>query len=134
MTQHLRGILALVVVVLVWGTTFPAMKELTAYFSPVWIILTRFAIATVLLSPFLWRARRTDLMLGGILGLLLFFCYLFQVEGLALTTSNRNAFICGLNVLVVPLLGLLGGRLPEPEANGRRYLKFPLDVLEGSTW
>ena len=113
MTQHLRGILALVVVVLVWGTTFPAMKELTAYFSPVWIIVTRFAIATVLLSPFLWRARRTDLMLGATLGLLLFFCYLFQVEGLALTTSNRNAFICGLNVLVVPLLGLLGGRLPE---------------------
>jgi drug/metabolite transporter (DMT)-like permease len=52
-------------------------------------------------------------MLGATLGLLLFFCYLFQVEGLALTTSNRNAFICGLNVLVVPLLGLLGGRLPE---------------------
>ena len=74
MTQHLRGIAALVVVVLVWGTTFPAMKELTAYFSPVWIIVTRFAIATVLLSPFLWRARRTDVMLGGILGLLLFFC------------------------------------------------------------
>jgi hypothetical protein len=22
-----------------------------------------------------------------------------------------------------------GGRLPEPEANGRRYLKFPLDGL-----
>ena len=113
MTQHLRGIAALVVVVLVWGTTFPAMKELTAYFSPVWIILTRFAIATVLLTPFLWRARRADLALGATLGLLLFFCYLFQVEGLALTTSNRNAFICGLNVLVVPLLGLLGGRLPE---------------------
>ncbi|WP_198116116.1 DMT family transporter [Massilia rhizosphaerae] len=113
MTQHLRGIAALVVVVLVWGTTFPAMKELTAYFSPVWIILTRFAIATVLLTPFLWRARRADLALGATLGLLLFFCYVFQVEGLALTTSNRNAFICGLNVLVVPLLGLLGGRLPE---------------------
>jgi drug/metabolite transporter (DMT)-like permease len=113
MTQHLRGILALVVVVLVWGTTFPAMKELTAYFSPVWIILTRFAIAALLLAPFLWRARRTDLVSGATLGLMLFFCYLFQVEGLALTTSNRNAFICGLNVLVVPLLGLLGGRLPE---------------------
>jgi glyoxylase-like metal-dependent hydrolase (beta-lactamase superfamily II) len=27
-----------------------------------------------------------------------------------------------------------GGRLPEPEANGRRYLKFPLDVLGGATW
>jgi uncharacterized protein (TIGR01244 family) len=27
-----------------------------------------------------------------------------------------------------------GGRLPEPEANGKRYLKFPLDALEGSAW
>lgn len=27
-----------------------------------------------------------------------------------------------------------GGRLPEPESNGRRYLKFPLDALEGAAW
>ena len=27
-----------------------------------------------------------------------------------------------------------GGRLPEPEANGRRYLKFPLDALQGARW
>ncbi len=27
-----------------------------------------------------------------------------------------------------------GGRLPEPEANGKRYLKFPLDALEGALW
>lgn len=113
MTQPLRGILALVLVVLVWGTTFPAMKDLTATFSPVWIILVRFAVATLLLSPFLWRARRADLAAGLLLGLVLFFCYLFQVEGLALTSSNRNAFITGLNVLVVPLLGVLGGRWPE---------------------
>lgn len=113
MTQQLRGILALVVVVLVWGTTFPAMKDLTATFSPVWIILVRFALAMLILSPFLWRARRSDLASGVLLGLVLFFCYLFQVEGLALTSSNRNAFITGLNVLVVPLLGVLGGRLPE---------------------
>ena len=113
MTQQLRGIAALILVVLVWGTTFPAMKDLTANFSPVWIILTRFALAALLLSPFLWRAQRGDLRSGVLLGLVLFFCYLFQVEGLALTSSNRNAFITGLNVLVVPLLGVLGGRLPE---------------------
>jgi drug/metabolite transporter (DMT)-like permease len=113
MNQQLRGIFALVIVVLVWGTTFPAMKDLTTTFSPVWIILTRFAIAAVLLAPFLWRAKRSDLQSGMLLGVVLFFCYLFQVEGLALTSSNRNAFICGLNVLVVPLLGILGGRLPE---------------------
>jgi uncharacterized protein (TIGR01244 family) len=27
-----------------------------------------------------------------------------------------------------------GGRLPEPEDNGRRYLKIPLDTLEGAVW
>jgi len=27
-----------------------------------------------------------------------------------------------------------GGSLPEPESNGRRYLKIPLDALEGAAW
>lgn len=27
-----------------------------------------------------------------------------------------------------------GGRLPQPESNGRRYLKIPLDLLTGATW
>ncbi len=27
-----------------------------------------------------------------------------------------------------------GGRLPEPEADGRRYLKFPLDALSDAAW
>ncbi|KPQ24493.1 MAG: hypothetical protein HLUCCA13_09560 [Halomonas sp. HL-48] len=27
-----------------------------------------------------------------------------------------------------------GGRLPEPEANGKRYLKIPLNALEGAAW
>lgn len=113
MHRHLHGILALLLVTLVWGTTFPAMKDLTGHFSAVWIILVRFAMAAVILAPFLWRARMDDVRSGAILGALLFFCFVFQVEGLALTTSNRNAFICGLNVLVVPLLGVLAGKLPE---------------------
>jgi drug/metabolite transporter (DMT)-like permease len=113
MSYQLRGILALLIVTLVWGTTFPAMKDLTATLSPAWIVFTRFAIAALLLSPFFVRAAGADLVSGAMLGLLLFFCYVCQVEGLALTTSNRNAFICGLNVLIVPLLGVLAGRPPE---------------------
>lgn len=113
MSHPLRGIFALLIVTLVWGTTFPAMKALTADVSPAWIVFTRFALAALLLSPFLVRAARRDLVSGAMLGLLLFFCYVFQVEGLALTSSNRNAFICGLNVLIVPLLGVLAGRPPE---------------------
>jgi drug/metabolite transporter (DMT)-like permease len=113
MPQHLRGIAALLVVTLVWGTTFPAMKDMTGYLSASWIVLARFTLAAVLLSPFLWRARWNDIKLGAMVGVVLFFCYVFQIEGLALTSSNRNAFVTGLNVLVVPLLGVLVGKLPE---------------------
>ncbi|EGF31299.1 Permease of the drug/metabolite transporter (DMT) superfamily [Oxalobacteraceae bacterium IMCC9480] len=111
--HRLQGIFALLIVTLVWGTTFPAMKDLTAHFSAVWIILVRFAMAGLLLSPFLWRARWRDCLPGALLGATLFLCYMLQLEGLALTTSNRNAFVTGLNVLVVPLLGLLAGKAPE---------------------
>jgi glyoxylase-like metal-dependent hydrolase (beta-lactamase superfamily II) len=31
-------------------------------------------------------------------------------------------------------VNIRGGRLPEPEDNGRRYLKIPLDALEGAAW
>lgn len=113
MPQHARGILALLIVTIVWGTTFPAMKEMTGYLSANWIVVSRFGIASVLLLPFVIRARWKDLHYGFMAGVLLFFCYLFQVEGLALTTSNRNAFICGLNVLVVPLLGIAMGKWPD---------------------
>lgn len=31
-------------------------------------------------------------------------------------------------------VNMRGGSLPAPEANGRRYLKFPLDALKGAAW
>jgi glyoxylase-like metal-dependent hydrolase (beta-lactamase superfamily II) len=31
-------------------------------------------------------------------------------------------------------VNLRGGRLPEPEDNGKRYLKFPLDAFTGAAW
>ncbi len=31
-------------------------------------------------------------------------------------------------------VNIRGGRLPEPESDGRRYLKFPLDALKAAAW
>lgn len=31
-------------------------------------------------------------------------------------------------------VNLMGGRLPEPENNGKRYLKIPLDAFDGVPW
>src|SRR6218665_3482533 len=97
------GLLALLVVTVVWGTTFPAMKLLSQWLDALQIIWLRFAIALAVLVP-LWRGMlRHERRWGGALGLLLFLAFWLQIGGLARTSSNRNAFVTGLNVLVVPL-------------------------------
>lgn len=108
-----RGVLALLIVTMVWGTTFPAMKDLSSHFSAVWIAFLRFAMASLLLLPFMLKARRPDFIWGGVLGMMLFAAFMLQVEALGQMSANRNAFITGLNVLIVPLLGILAGRMPE---------------------
>lgn len=112
--DRLWGMLALLTVTVVWGTTFPAVKALTVHFSALWIVLLRFSLAALLLSPWLVRIRRAELVGGALLGLPLFCSFLFQIEGLALSSANRNAFIYGLNALMVPLLGLVSRRAIGP--------------------
>ncbi|MBI5923693.1 MAG: DMT family transporter [Betaproteobacteria bacterium] len=109
-TSHRWGVLALLAVTVVWGTTFPAMKDLTAEVSPIRIVAVRFLIAALILSP-LWRGmQKAEIKAGIMLGSLLFVAFMLQVEGLVLTSSNRSAFVTGLNVILVPLIGTLLGQ------------------------
>ncbi|WCM93454.1 DMT family transporter [Acidovorax sp. NCPPB 2350] len=112
------GLIALLVVTLVWGTTFPSMKLLASSgLDALQLIWARFAIALAVLAPLWWGMRRAERRWGLALGLLLFLAFWLQIEGLARTSSNRNAFVTGLSVLVVPLLAMAvlsrryGGRL-----------------------
>ena len=52
------------------------------------------------------------------------------------TLRNRRDNTLPMPKLILHALqvNIRGGRLPEPEANGKRYLKFPLDALDGSVW
>ena len=101
------GLLALLAVTMVWGTTFPAMKQLSTDLSALHIIWLRFGMAALVLLP-LWRGiRSAEWRWGMALGVLNFIAFWLQIEGLGLTTSNRNAFVTGLNVLIVPLLAWL---------------------------
>ncbi|QIL84030.1 EamA family transporter [Diaphorobacter sp. HDW4A] len=107
MRSERRGLVALLIVTVVWGTTFPAMKLLSGHLDALQIIWARFAIALAVLLP-LWHGMRSNERRWGIaLGALLFIAFWLQIEGLARTTSNRNAFVTGLNVLVVPILAML---------------------------
>lgn len=105
-TQPL-GLLALLLITAVWGTTFPAMKQLTGELSALQIIGLRFGMAALVLLPLWWGMRRAEWRWGLVLGVLNFVAFWLQIEGLHHTTSNRNAFVTGLNVLIVPLLACL---------------------------
>jgi drug/metabolite transporter (DMT)-like permease len=106
------GVLILLGVTLVWGTTFPLLKSAAADLSGVEISALRFLVAAVCMLPFLLKAPRRAWKDGALLSAFGLASYVAQAYGLQFISSNRSAFLTSLNVLMVPLLGMLfGGRL-----------------------
>ncbi|MEN3111244.1 DMT family transporter [Uliginosibacterium paludis] len=104
--------LALIVVTLTWGTTFPAMKAVSQQMPAGMMVGVRWALGALALAPFIrWRDRRLwrD---AALLATPLFLSFVLQVLGLTFMSAGRNAFITALNVIMVPLMmPLLGGRI-----------------------
>lgn len=57
-----------------------------------------------------------------------------EEEFVALRTKRDKTLPMPKLILHALQVNIRGGRLPEPEANGKRYLKFPLDSLQGAAW
>ena len=105
-----RHVLALLLVTLVWGATFPVLKVATAQLSGVEVSALRFALAGLCLLPWAWRAPRSAWRDGTWLGALALTSYVAQAYGLQFISSNRSAFLTSLNVLMVPLFGMALGQ------------------------
>ena len=103
------SVLSLLFVTLVWGATFPVLKIATAQLSGVEVSALRFMLAAVCMLPWALRAPSKAWWDGALLGALVLFSYVAQAYGLQFISSNRSAFLTSLNVLMVPLLGLLFG-------------------------
>jgi drug/metabolite transporter (DMT)-like permease len=110
MSRHRLGLIALLAVTAVWGSTFPGMKPLTTQMSALEIIGLRCLISGIVFVPVLFAVGRAELRWGFVIGAVQFVAFYLQVLGLAETTSNRNAFVTGLNVLIVPFLARLWGQ------------------------
>jgi glyoxylase-like metal-dependent hydrolase (beta-lactamase superfamily II) len=57
-----------------------------------------------------------------------------EAEFIALREARDRTLPMPKLILHALQVNLRGGRLPEPEDNGRCYLKFPLDALAGAAW
>ena len=109
--MHYRYPLILLLVTVVWGMTFPVLKVATGLLSGVEITTLRFCIAALCMLPFVRGISFAAWRDGFWLGALALFSMAAQAYGLQFIASNRSAFLTSLNVLMVPLLGLLlGGR------------------------
>jgi drug/metabolite transporter (DMT)-like permease len=106
-------VLILLFVTLVWGATFPVLKLATAQLSGLEISTLRFLIAALVMFPFALRAPRHSWRDGGVLGGIVLVSYVAQAYGLEHISSNRSAFLTSLNVLMVPLLGIVLGSRPN---------------------
>lgn len=148
MSPHLRGILLLVVVTAVWGSTFAVVKTLGELLAPAVLIAWRFLIASLALLPVvLIRQARANAVQGGpqpkgagerpnaprqlwrdglILGAWLIAGYGTQTIALQTTSANRAAFFTALSVVLVPVWLVFAQRRRMPLA---LWVALPLAVL-----
>lgn len=101
--------LLLLLVAMIWGSGFPATKIiLDSGIKPFEFLGIRFFITAVVMF-YIMRVKKikiekTEKNLGLIAGLILFSAFAFQTVGLVYTTSSKNAFITGANVIFVPYI------------------------------
>lgn len=131
---HTRGLLLLILVTALWGSTFAVVKELGQVLPPSVLIAWRFLIATVALLPVLTLVRRTPGTAapsrplwrdGLLLGAWLMAGYGTQTVALQTTGANRAAFFTALSVVLVPLWLTVAQRRPLPLP---LWLALPLAV------
>jgi drug/metabolite transporter (DMT)-like permease len=109
MKKSFMADITLFIVAIVWGSGFVATKVLlNAGIQPFYMMGLRFIIAGiglgVIFNKQLFKIKKTDILSGFIVGFLLFLSFGAQTVGLQFTTPSMNAFLTGVNVVVVPFL------------------------------
>jgi drug/metabolite transporter (DMT)-like permease len=111
--SRLRADLALVLVALFWGLTFPLIRGVLEQLSPAQFVAWRFSLAVLAFMPLflLDRGARSGLKdvlgVGALLGLISGASYFAQTWGLQTVPAGRAAFITGTSVVIVPMMAPL---------------------------
>lgn len=135
LSRAFRADILMLITAAVWGFAFVAQRAGMEFVGPYTFNGVRFFLGGLSLLPFLFLrrpegqanaasstrdgtqdvapARTVYLFLYGLLaGLVLFLGSSFQQVGLVYTSAGNAGFITGLYVIMVPILGLIGGRRP----------------------
>lgn len=106
--KRFKGEIALLIITVIWGATFPIIKESLNDSTPFIFVAVRFSIASILILPFfLSKVRllnKETLKAGLVLGVLMFGGFVTQTIGLNHTTATKSGFITGSVVVMIPFL------------------------------
>jgi drug/metabolite transporter (DMT)-like permease len=116
--KKIAAVVMLLLTTFFWGLTFTIVKDAVAKVDVFVFLAQRFVIAFLLLLVICLvrggKLSRTTLLHGMSMGLFLFSAYAFQTVALLSTTASNTGFLTGMNVVFVPLIGLLWFRQAIP--------------------
>ncbi|MFT4182040.1 MAG: DMT family transporter [Rhizobium sp.] len=112
---RIQANLVLLLAAAIWGGGFVAQSTAMKAIGPFWFIGLRFAVATIVILPFLWMENRKaekpltrrNWLSFLFIGLALFGGAATQQIGLLTTTVTNSSFITGLYVVFVPLIAVV---------------------------
>ena len=113
--SRMQANLLLLVAAAIWGGGFVAQSTAMKSIGPFWFIGLRFAVATVVVLPFVRMENRKaakpltrrNWLSFLLIGLALFGGAATQQLGLLTTTVTNSSFITGLYVVFVPLIAVI---------------------------
>ncbi len=113
--SRIQANLLLLLAAAIWGGGFVAQSTAMKAIGPFWFIGLRFAVATVVVLPFVWMENRKaakpltprNWLSFLLIGIALFGGAATQQLGLLTTTVTNSSFITGLYVVFVPLIAVI---------------------------
>jgi drug/metabolite transporter (DMT)-like permease len=101
--------LSLLLTGLIWGTGFIATHWALESGMPTTLtLLFRFSVSALILGALIFKRIRKitlqELGWGSLAGVILFLAFYAQTAGLRYTTPSNNAFLTGVNVIMVPFI------------------------------
>lgn len=98
--------ISLLIVALIWGGGFVAVKDALNSITPFYIMALRLTGAAVLLALIFFKTMRNitkeDIICGSIVGIFLFSGFAAQTIGLQYTNPGKQAFLTTVYVVLVP--------------------------------
>ncbi|MBI5476306.1 MAG: DMT family transporter [Ignavibacteriales bacterium] len=108
MTKQHRAEVYMLLVTVIWGSTFVISKNLLNYTSPLAYTALRFFLSAALVLIFFYKRVSliplSTMLKGSVLGVFLFFGFALQTIGLQYTSASKSAFFTGMLVVLTPIV------------------------------